>query len=105
MIKTISAHKIISFAILLFLAFSFGCGNNDSSETSISGELKNLPKGSIKLTLEEDINRKISKNIAEIPVDENGRFKFEGDLVPHIYSLKIKVKTSSFRAMPPIQIL
>ncbi len=92
MIKTISVNKFTSFAILLFIVFSFGCAKNASTESSISGELKNFPKGSIKLVLEEDINRKISKNIAEIPVDENGRFKFEGDLVPHIYSLKINDK-------------
>lgn len=62
------------------------------TKTRFLGQLKNLPKRLIKLNLEEDINRKISKTVAEIKVDENGRFKFEGDLVPHIYTLKITDK-------------
>ncbi len=87
-----SKNKLILFLILLFLSIWIGCVTKADSRNSISGEIKNLPKGLITLDLEEDINRKQSKIIAEIPVDENGRFKFEGDLIPHIYTLKINDK-------------
>jgi hypothetical protein len=57
-------------------------------KNSISGEIKSLPEGALRLILEEDINRKKSKVITEISIDENGRFRFENELPPHIYSLK-----------------
>lgn len=80
-------------AFFLFLtAFNFGCSKTANTENSISGEIKNLPKGFVTLTLEEDINRKIKKIIAQIPTDENGKFKFIGDLTPNIYTLKINEK-------------
>ncbi len=85
MLKT----KSFLYPILLFLSLSFGCSTKISAKNSISGEIKSLPKGSLQLILEEDINRKKSKVIAEIPVDEYGRFKFEKELPPHVYSLKI----------------
>jgi hypothetical protein len=69
--------KSLLYPILLFLSLGIGCSAKIPAKTSISGEIKNLPKGLLKLILEEDINRKKSKIIAEIPVDENGRFKFE----------------------------
>lgn len=65
----------------------------------ISGEINSLPKGALQLILEEDINRKKSRIIAEIPIDENGRFKFEKELPPHIYSLKINDKKSVMLAV------
>ena len=49
--------------------------------------------------MEEDINRKKSRVIAEIPIDENGRFKFEKELPPHIYSLKINDEKSVMLAV------
>jgi hypothetical protein len=88
MLKT----KSLFYTILLFLSLSIGCSTEASATISISGEIKSLPKGSIRLILEEDPNRKKSRIIAEIPVDENGRFKFEKELLPHIYSLKINDK-------------
>ena len=78
--------------ILLIVTVCGGCLQNATSKNVISGEIKHLPKGTIKLILEEDINRKQSKTIAEIPVDENGRFKLESDLAAHIYTLKINDK-------------
>jgi len=86
--------KSYFYPILLFLSLCLGCTSKTSAQNSISGEIKNLPKGALKLILEEDINRKKSRVIAEIPIDENGRFKFEKDLPPHIYSLKINDKKS-----------
>jgi thiol-disulfide isomerase/thioredoxin len=80
--------------ILLFLFLNLGCLTNAAAKNSISGEIKSLPKGSMQLILEEDINRQKSRVIAEIPVDENGRFKFEKELPPHIYRLKINDKKS-----------
>ena len=85
--------------ILLFLSLNLGCLTNAAAKNSISGEIKSLPKGSVQLILEEDINRKKSRVIAEIPVDENGRFKFEKELPPHIYSLKINDKKSVMLAV------
>ena len=85
MLKT----KSFLYPSLLFLLLSIGCSAKASAKNSISGEIKSLSKGALQLILEEDINRKKSKVIAEIPVDENGRFKFEKELPPHIYSLKI----------------
>ena len=85
--------------ILLFLSLNLGCLTNAAAKNSISGEIKSLPKGSVRLILEEDINRKKSRVIAEIPVDENGRFKFEKELPPHIYSLKINDKKSVMLAV------
>lgn len=49
--------------------------------------------------MEEDSNRKKSRVIAEIPIDENGCFKFEKELLPHIYSLKINDKKSAMLAI------
>ena len=87
-----SKNKLALFPILFFLSIYIGCSAQTNNQSSLSGEIKNLSKGLIRLNLEEDINRKISKTIAEIPVNENGRFKFEGDLSPHIYTLKISEK-------------
>jgi thiol-disulfide isomerase/thioredoxin len=95
MLKT----KSFIYPILLFLLLSIGCSAKTSAKNSISGEIKNLPKGALQLILEEDINRKKSKVIAEIPIDENGRFKFEEELAPHIYSLKINDEKSVMLAV------
>lgn len=93
--------KITSFLYptLLFLLLIICCSTKISAKNSISGEIKSLTKGSIQLILEEDINRKKSRVIAEIPVDENGRFKFEKELPPHIYSLKINGEKSVMLAI------
>lgn len=85
--------------ILMFLSLSLSCITKTSVQNSISGEIKGLPKGALQLILEEDISRKKGKVIAEIPVDENGRFKFEKELSPHIYSLKINDKRSVMLAV------
>jgi thiol-disulfide isomerase/thioredoxin len=85
--------------ILLFLLLSIGFSTKISAKNSISGEIKSLPKGTLQLILEEDINRKKSRIIAEIPVDENGRFRFEKELPPHIYSLKINGEKSVMLAV------
>lgn len=90
MLKT----KFFFYSTLLFIALILVCTAKTSAQNSISGEIKSLPKGALKLILEEDINRKKSQVVAEIPIDENGRFRFEKDLPPHIYSLKINDKKS-----------
>ena len=95
MLKT----KSFLYPILPFLLLITGFSTKASAKNSISGEIKNLPKGSVQLILEEDINRKKSRVIAEIPIDENGRFKFEKELPPHIYSLKINDKKSVMLAV------
>ena len=95
MLKT----KSFLYPILLFLLLSIVCSTKTSAKNSISGEIKGLPKGTLQLILEEDINRKKSRVIAEIPIDENGYFKFEKELSPHIYSLKINDKKSVMLAV------
>lgn len=85
MIKT----KFIFFTLLLLLLITISCSNKNSPKVSISGEIKNVPNNKVFLIIEEDINRKKNRLIADIKLDENGRFKFEDNLVPHIYSLKI----------------
>jgi thiol-disulfide isomerase/thioredoxin len=95
MLKT----KSFLYPILLFLSLGIGCSAETPAKNSISGEIKSLPKGALQLILEEDINRKKSRVIAEIPVDENGRFKFEKELPPHIYSLKINDEKSVMLAV------
>lgn len=94
--------KIKSFfcSTVMFLLLGVSFITKASAQNSISGEIKNLPKGgTLKLVLEEDINRKKNRVVAEIPIDENGRFKFEKDLPPHIYSLKISDKKSVMLAV------
>lgn len=95
MLKT----KSLLYAILLWLSLNLGCLTDVPAKNIISGEIKNLPKGSVQLILEEDINRKKNRVIAEIPVDDNGRFKFETELPPHIYTLKINDKKSVMLAI------
>ena len=107
--------KSFFYSTILFLLLSISFTTEASVQNSISGEIKNLSKGELKLILEEDINRKKSRIITEIPVDKNGRFRFEKDLPPHIYSLQVndkklsrspseKIKTSSSRATPPVNV-
>src|SRR4028118_384518 len=91
--------KSFFYPILLFLLLSPSCSTNVLAKNSISGEIKNLPKGVLQLILEEDINRKKSKVISEIALDENGRFKFEKELPPHVYRLKINDKNSVMLAV------
>ncbi|HEX9962306.1 MAG TPA: TlpA disulfide reductase family protein [Pyrinomonadaceae bacterium] len=91
--------KSFLYPILLFLTLGIGCSAKIPAKNSISGEIKNLPKGALRLILEEDVNRKKSRVIAEIPVDENGRFRFEKELPPHIYSLKISDEKSVMLAV------
>lgn len=91
--------KSIICSILLFLSLFICCSTKALAKNSISGEIKSLRKGTLQLILEEDINRKKSRVIAEIPVDESGRFKFEKELSPHIYSLKINDKKSVMLAV------
>lgn len=83
----------------LFFLLVVGCATQISARNVISGEIKNLPKGALKLVLEEDINRKKSRIVAVLPVDEKGRFRLEKELPPHIYSLKINDKKSVMLAV------
>lgn len=94
-----SKHKLTFLLTLIFVSTCISCATKAAVRNSISGQIKNLPKGLIKLNLEVDINRKQSRTIAEIPIDENGRFKFETELSPHIYSLKINDKKSVMLAV------
>lgn len=87
---TKNIYIYIIFSLILFAATS--CSKTDLTKITLSGELKNVPQNKIVLTLEEDINRKKSQVVAEIKLDENGRFKFEKELTPHIYSLKVNDK-------------
>lgn len=79
--------KIILFIVGFSLIFSIACEPKPDSAFGISGEIKNAPNNFIVLTQEEDINRKKSKIITKIPLDETGKFDANFDLEPHIYTL------------------
>ena len=86
-----SNKKIFSLIILLF-AFAVSCTKTEPEIFSISGNIQNYPQKSLALFLEEDINRKQKRQIAEIPIDENGDFKTNLNLEPHIYTIKLDEK-------------
>lgn len=83
------SFRIIYSAIALFILISAGCSvKRENAGFSISGSLKNHKNKLLVLTLEEDINRKQAREIAQIPVNEQGNFAVDFDLEPHIYTLK-----------------
>ncbi|MGI8544648.1 MAG: TlpA family protein disulfide reductase [Aridibacter sp.] len=82
-------HKIIFLIVGFILIFNTNCSVKPDSTFSISGQIKNAPNNFMILTQEEDINRKISKAITKIPLDENGKFDMNFDLEPHIYTLNL----------------
>ncbi|HEX8332637.1 MAG TPA: hypothetical protein VF622_08435, partial [Segetibacter sp.] len=99
-------NKSLLYTILLLLSLTISCFAKISANkrisgevNSISGEIKGLQGGSIQLILEEDINRKKSTIITEITIDKNGHFKFDKELSPHIYSLKINDQKSVMLAV------
>ncbi len=59
------------------------------AQASISGEIRNLPAGKIGLIWEEDLTRKQSKLISQIPVTKGGKFAYAGRLSPGIYTLQL----------------
>ena len=76
-----------SFLFASFL-FSLSCSTQEKAPAfTISGEIKNARSGKIILTQEEDINRKKVKFVEEVKPDEDGKFKLELDLEPHIYTI------------------
>jgi thiol-disulfide isomerase/thioredoxin len=84
-------EKLNRLLLCLILPFSTGvmsCAARVAVKTTISGQIKGMKNGVLRLVLEEDINRKKNKVLADIPIDENGRFTIERDLAPHIYTLK-----------------
>jgi thiol-disulfide isomerase/thioredoxin len=83
------------YLVLLVLVSCSLC----NAQNSISGKIEKIPEGNLQLILEEDINRKKSRLIAEIHVNKNGRFHFRGRLSPHIYSLRINDNTSIMLAI------
>ena len=83
-----SVKGYITRTVLIHLLFICGSRFDATAQNSVSGEIKNLPAGKIQLLLEEDINRKQSRLIAEIPVDKGGMFTYTANLSPNIYTLK-----------------
>jgi thiol-disulfide isomerase/thioredoxin len=84
-------EKLSRLLLCLISLFSMGvtsCSAEAATKTTISGQIKGMKNGVLRLVLEEDINRKKNKVVADVPVDENGRFTIERDLAPHIYTLK-----------------
>jgi thiol-disulfide isomerase/thioredoxin len=73
----------------ILLPLCLGVTAQGLPQNTISGEIKSLRISRLQLILEEDVNRRKSRIIAEIPVDEKGRFKFTRQLPPHVYSLKL----------------
>lgn len=95
----IKSKHLLFASLFLSLSFGFSCAAKKSDTVTISGQLKNVPKGFISLALEEDINRKKKRSISAIPIDETGRFSVQLDLEPHIYSLNIRDKNSVMLAI------
>ncbi len=80
-------NRIIFFSIFVFSVLHIGCSEGKTPVFSISGHLDNPQKGAVVLSQEEDINRKQSRIIGDIPVDDKGNFNVGYDLEPHIYTL------------------
>jgi thiol-disulfide isomerase/thioredoxin len=98
--------KFFLYLVLFMPSVSISCSAKLSANrqlpvevNSISGQIKGLPKGMIQLIMEEDVNRKKNRLIAEIPIDVNGNFKLEKALSPHIYSLKLNDQKSVMLAV------
>lgn len=87
-----ASNKFTLLLVILLSALIFSCTRKETPTFSIAGNLKNQQKGALTLSLEEDINRKQNRVIGEIPVDENGNFKLDFNLEPHIYTLKLDAK-------------
>ncbi len=87
-----SSKKLAFLSLFLFSAFVFSCTPKETSTFSISGNVKNLQKEKLVLSLEEDINRKQNRVIGEIQVNKNGGFKMDFNLEPGIYTLSFNDK-------------
>lgn len=87
-----SPNKIIFLSTIFLSLFVSSCTQKEASTFSISGNIKNHQSGNLVLSLEEDINRKKSRVIGEIPIDKDGNFKMEFNLEPHIYTLNFHNK-------------
>lgn len=79
--------KSFILTTIILLLFSYGCTTNETSNFTISGQIKNPQNGKIVLSQLEDINRKKSRVIGAFPVDSEGKFSQGFDLEPHIYTL------------------
>lgn len=82
-----TSNKIIFLSAMLLSLFVSSCTQKPAPTFSISGNIKNHQSGNLVLSLEEDINRKKSRIISEIPIDNDGNFKMDFYLEPHIYTL------------------
>ncbi len=96
--KTMKNRSLLSAAVLLLLV-SLNCSAQTDPKTIISGEIRNFSGGSLQLFLEEDINRKKRRLIAEAKSDQNGRFKLVKELPSHVYTLRIGDKKSVMLAI------
>lgn len=80
-------NKIVILTTIILLLLSFGCTTQETSNFTISGQIKNPQNGKIVLSQLEDINRKKTRVIGAFPVDSAGKFSQDFDLEPHIYTL------------------
>lgn len=80
-----STVKFIAlFAAILFAA---SCAKEPDHSFIISGLIKNYQSGKLVLILEEDVNRKQSRIIGEIPIGKDGTFEMAFEHEPNIYTL------------------
>ncbi len=82
-----SKNKTIIISIFILLLMSYGCSENKTATFTISGQINNPQNGKIVLSQLEDVNRKKSRVVEEIKLDEKGSFNQDFDLEPHIYAL------------------
>lgn len=73
--------------ILICLLISFGCSESKTKTFTITGKISEPQNGKVVLSQIEDINRKKTRLIGELEVDEKGNFSQSFDLEPHVYTL------------------
>src|SRR5688500_18142614 len=73
---------------LLLLLLILGASARTPTKTTLSGEIRGLNGEALQLVLHEDINRKKTKLISTISVNESGHFRLERELPSHLYELR-----------------
>ncbi len=89
-INNMNFKTLLNICLTALLLFGFGCEpkqETSDSTFSISVIIKNPQTGKIILSQTEDVNRKKTRVIGELPIDEEGKFSKDFDLEPHIYQI------------------
>jgi thiol-disulfide isomerase/thioredoxin len=84
-----NSGKLLFLTVFLFLLTGYGCTDVETGNFTLKLKVKDPPAGKIVFAQVEDINRKKSRVIGELKLDENGEFSESFDLEPHIYTLDL----------------